>query len=221
MATLELRNLGKVYPNGEHAVHDLDISIADGELFVLVGPSGCGKTTALRMVAGLEEATYGDVVIDNVGGVAFPAMVDALRRGGRYATSGAIAGPLVELDLRTLYLRDLILIGCTGWDEPVFPNLVAYIERGEIRPVIAATFTSRHFFPETILDMEASGIPVLDGVVCAVKMAEAVVELGRSTSKRKTYRFPEAKSYSGEFTRFGSTAGSDAEAVPGGVEAAE
>ena len=81
-----------------------------------------------------------DVVIDNVGGTGFPDMVDALKRGGRYATSGAISGPIVSLDMRTMYLRDLTLIGCTAWDEPVFPNLVGYIERGEIKPLIAQTF---------------------------------------------------------------------------------
>jgi NADPH:quinone reductase-like Zn-dependent oxidoreductase len=81
-----------------------------------------------------------DVVIDNVGGDGFPDMIDAMKRGGRYATSGAISGPIVSLDLRTMYLRDLTLIGCTAWDEPVFPNLVGYIERGEIKPLIAQTF---------------------------------------------------------------------------------
>ena len=53
---------------------------------------------------------------------------------------GAIAGPIVDLDVRTLYLRDIRLIGCTAWDEPVFPDLVGYIERGEIRPRVAKTF---------------------------------------------------------------------------------
>ena len=81
-----------------------------------------------------------DVVIDNVAGPAFPAMLEALRRGGRYASSGAIGGPMVNLDMRVFYLKDLNLIGCTGWDEPVFPNLVSYIECGEIRPLLAKTF---------------------------------------------------------------------------------
>jgi NADPH:quinone reductase-like Zn-dependent oxidoreductase len=85
-----------------------------------------------------------DVVIDNVGGSAFPSMLKVLRRGGRYASSGAIGGPLVTLDLRTFYLKDLRLIGCTAWDEPVFSNLVGYIERGEIRPLIAKTFPLEH-----------------------------------------------------------------------------
>jgi NADPH:quinone reductase-like Zn-dependent oxidoreductase len=81
-----------------------------------------------------------DVVIDNVSGPSFDELMRALKRGGRYASSGAIAGPLVTLDKRTFYLKDLTLIGCTAWDEPVFPNLVSYIERGELKPVVAKTF---------------------------------------------------------------------------------
>ena len=84
-----------------------------------------------------------DVVIDAVGGAAWPNLLAALRRGGRYATSGAIGGHWVELDLRTLYLNDLTLFGCTILDPGVFANLVGYIERGEIRPVVAATFPLR------------------------------------------------------------------------------
>jgi NADPH:quinone reductase-like Zn-dependent oxidoreductase len=67
-------------------------------------------------------------------------MLKLLRRGGAYATSGAIAGPVVALDLRDMYLKDITLIGCTAWDASVFPDLVSYIERGEIRPLLAATF---------------------------------------------------------------------------------
>ena len=81
-----------------------------------------------------------DLVVDNVAGPAFPVLLRVLRRGGRYVSSGAIGGPLVELDMRNFYLRDLTLIGCTAWDEPVFPNLMGYIERGEIRPLVAKTF---------------------------------------------------------------------------------
>ena len=63
MASIELDAINKVYPNGFHAVHDLSLTVADGEFMVLVGPSGCGKTTALRMVAGLEELTSGTLRI--------------------------------------------------------------------------------------------------------------------------------------------------------------
>ncbi len=84
-----------------------------------------------------------DVVIDVVGGAGFAALLEVLERGGRYAASGAIAGPLVELDLRTLYLKDLSLFGCTVLAAGVFADLVGYIERGEIRPLVAATYSLR------------------------------------------------------------------------------
>ena len=66
MSTLQLRSLNKTYPTGEWAVREVDLAVDDGELFVVVGPSGCGKTTLLRMVAGLEDPTSGDVVVDGV-----------------------------------------------------------------------------------------------------------------------------------------------------------
>lgn len=81
-----------------------------------------------------------DLVVDNVAGAGFPAMLKVLKRGGRYVSSGAIAGPVVSLDMRDFYLKDITLIGCTAWDEPVFPNLVSYIEKNEIRPLLARTF---------------------------------------------------------------------------------
>jgi NADPH:quinone reductase-like Zn-dependent oxidoreductase len=81
-----------------------------------------------------------DVVIDNVAGPAFGSMLRLLKRGKRYVSSGAIGGPLVTLDMRNFYLKDLTLIGCTAWDEPVFPNLISYIERGELRPIVAKSF---------------------------------------------------------------------------------
>ncbi|MGA8987015.1 alcohol dehydrogenase family protein [Aeromicrobium sp.] len=81
-----------------------------------------------------------DVVIDNVAGPRFGAMLDLLRRSGTYVSSGAIGGPLVDLDMRTFYLKDLTLLGCTAWDEPVFPHVISYIERGEIKPLLERTF---------------------------------------------------------------------------------
>jgi len=63
MASISLEGVSKVYPNGLEAVQGLNLHIEDGELMVVVGPSGCGKTTVLRMVAGLEEITSGNVLI--------------------------------------------------------------------------------------------------------------------------------------------------------------
>ncbi|MCC8933404.1 alcohol dehydrogenase family protein [Rhizobium sp. 'Codium 1'] len=81
-----------------------------------------------------------DVVLDLVGGGRWPDLLEALNVRGRYVTSGAIAGPIVELDLRTLYLKDQTLIGSTRQDPRVFADLVGYIERGEIRPVLAGSY---------------------------------------------------------------------------------
>ncbi len=81
-----------------------------------------------------------DLVVDLVAGPGWPQLLEVLRVGGRYVTSGAIAGPLVELDVRTLYLKDLTFFGCTYQDDEVFENLVGYIERGEIRPLVAKTY---------------------------------------------------------------------------------
>ncbi len=80
------------------------------------------------------------VVVDNVAGPGFPALLKVLRRAGRYVSSGAIAGPIVSLDMRDMYLKDIRLIGCTAWDAPVFPNLVTYVENSEIRPLLAGCF---------------------------------------------------------------------------------
>ncbi|HZQ03250.1 MAG TPA: sn-glycerol-3-phosphate ABC transporter ATP-binding protein UgpC [Gaiellaceae bacterium] len=63
MAEIEFDHVSKIYDDGTTAVHDLDMQIEDGEFMVLVGPSGCGKTTALRMVAGLEEISVGEIRI--------------------------------------------------------------------------------------------------------------------------------------------------------------
>lgn len=81
-----------------------------------------------------------DVVIDLVGGARWPDVLEAIAVRGRYVTAGAIAGPIVEMDLRTLYLRDLTLLGSTRQEASVFTDLVRYIERGEIQPFVSATY---------------------------------------------------------------------------------
>ena len=101
-----------------------------------------GADAILDRDADLPERSF-DVVLDLVGGPRWGDVVNAVRAGGRYATAGAIAGPIVELDLRTLYLRDLSLFGCTYQPASVFTDLVRYIEAGEVRPVLAGTYKLR------------------------------------------------------------------------------
>lgn len=80
------------------------------------------------------------LVADVVGGDCFPQWIECLAPGGRYTCAGAIAGPIVSLDLRTFYLHDLTFTGATISPPDVFPRLVKYIESGEIRPLLAQTY---------------------------------------------------------------------------------
>ena len=66
MASLNLKNINKIYPNGVQAVFDFNLDIQDKEFIIFVGPSGCGKSTTLRMIAGLEDITSGELYIINV-----------------------------------------------------------------------------------------------------------------------------------------------------------
>ena len=98
---------------------------------------------ALRAAIGRDKV---DVVADVVGGGLWPQLIDALRHGGRYTCSGAIAGPIVEFDLRTFYLRDLTFTGATVVPPGTFGRLVGYIERGEVRPVLAGAYPLRELW---------------------------------------------------------------------------
>ena len=114
--------------------------------------TGAGKAAAIRALGADDtighdapldaplDADAFDAVVDLVAGPRWPEMIDALRRGGRYVTAGAIAGPIVELDVRTLYLRDLTLFGSTFQPEGILEDVIGYVERGELRPVIAQAF---------------------------------------------------------------------------------
>ncbi|HIW47325.1 MAG TPA: alcohol dehydrogenase family protein [Candidatus Yaniella excrementigallinarum] len=81
-----------------------------------------------------------DVVLDVVGGTGVADLLTVLRLGGRYAVAGAIGGPLAQIDLRTVYLKDLSLLGCTFQEDEVFTNLVGYVERNEIKPLVSQTY---------------------------------------------------------------------------------
>jgi NADPH:quinone reductase-like Zn-dependent oxidoreductase len=113
-------------------------SAAKQEQLVELGADSTVKRDA-DLVAKLGQNSV-DVVIDLVAGPSWPSLLDLLRPGGRYAVSGAIAGPIVELDVRTLYLKDLSFFGCTVLDPGVFARLVQRIEEGQVRPLVAATY---------------------------------------------------------------------------------
>lgn len=81
-----------------------------------------------------------DTVVDMVGGEQAAQLLELLRPGGAYTIAGAIGGPHAHIDLRTIYLNDLRVLGCTFQDDEVFENLIGYIERHEIHPVVSGTY---------------------------------------------------------------------------------
>ncbi|MBM3614341.1 MAG: zinc-binding dehydrogenase [Alphaproteobacteria bacterium] len=99
-----------------------------------------------------------DVVIDVVGGEGWQDRLDALRPGGRYATSGAVAGPMVKGDLRRVYLNDLTVYGATHQPREVFAGLVTIINTGRIRPVVSNTYPLRDI-ARAQADLEAGCYP--------------------------------------------------------------
>ena len=105
-----------------------------------------------------------DVVLDLVGGEDWPELLTILRPFGRYAVSGAIAGPIVELDLRTLYLKDQQFLGCTVLDDGVFSRLVGLIEQGDIKPLLARSFALEALSEAqaVFLDKQFTGKLVID-----------------------------------------------------------
>ncbi len=108
-----------------------------------IGPHALLPRSPDNLMVALQRATGQssvDVVADVVGGPLWPQFMDVLVRGGRYTCAGAIAGPMVQMDLRTFYLRDLTFTGATIVPSGVFADLVEYIERAEVRPLLAATY---------------------------------------------------------------------------------
>lgn len=101
-----------------------------------------GAVATLDRNAALPDGTF-DAVIDIVGGDRFGALIAALRPGGRLAVSGAIAGPMVQIDLRALYLADKSILGCTHQPPEVFSELVRIINAGTLRPLVSATYPLR------------------------------------------------------------------------------
>ena len=81
-----------------------------------------------------------DVVIDLLGKDYSNNLINKLKYFGRYATAGAVSGPIASIDIRTIYLHDLSLFGCTVLDSGVFKNIIGYIEKKEIIPLVDKIF---------------------------------------------------------------------------------
>ncbi|WP_345472341.1 alcohol dehydrogenase family protein [Glutamicibacter ectropisis] len=84
------------------------------------------------------------VVLDVVCGEGVNERLSILHKGGRYAIAGAIGGPMTQVDLRTIYLNDLRILGCTFQDDHIFENLIGYIERDEIKPHVSKVYPLAH-----------------------------------------------------------------------------
>lgn len=129
------------------------VGLAAVQLACAMGATVTGVTSPAKRDAVLEagadrviardeapEAGQYTVIADVVGGSAWGTLIEALKPGGRYAVCGAIAGPIVEADLRTIYLNDLTLFGSTYTPHEVFAELVAMVNAGQVRPLISKTY---------------------------------------------------------------------------------
>lgn len=137
-------------------------SAAKKDQVMAFGPKAVLDREPENLAAALKDAIGRDtvdVVADVVGGSMFNQFLEVLVRGGRYTCAGAIAGPMVDLDLRTFYLKDLTFTGATIVPRGLFKQLVGYIERGEIRPIIGATYELKdiHAAQEAFLAKEHVG----------------------------------------------------------------
>lgn len=113
-----------------------------------IGAEGVALRDQYDLVRAVEDMTNGqaiDVVADLVAGDMFNDLLRVLRPEGRYTTSGAIAGPVVSLDLRTMYLKHLELHGSSQGTRGAFRRLVGYIESGAIRPLLGGTYRLSDF----------------------------------------------------------------------------
>jgi alcohol dehydrogenase len=131
------------------------VGLAAVQLALLRGARVVGQCSAAKagVVRGMGAQVIGrgdapeargfDVVIDVVGGEGWQGRLEALRPGGRYAASGAVGGPRVEGDLRTIYLNDLTIYGATHQPREVFAGLVTLINTGRVRPVVSRTYPLR------------------------------------------------------------------------------
>ncbi|MEE9590142.1 MAG: alcohol dehydrogenase family protein [Hyphomicrobiaceae bacterium] len=118
---------------------------AKADQLISLGADVVVDRIAADLEAAIRDAAGGpvDVALDVVGGHTFVALINALRHGGRYSTSGAISGPMVEFDLRQLVYKDLQLTGATIVPAGTMQRLVRLIEQSQIKPLLAQTFPLR------------------------------------------------------------------------------
>ncbi|MGF6701452.1 NADPH:quinone reductase-like Zn-dependent oxidoreductase [Paraburkholderia sp. MM5496-R1] len=115
---------------------------------IALGVQGVMLRDSGDFVGDVERMTEGravDVVADLVGGALFGKLLNVLRPERRYTTAGAIAGPVVQLDLRTMYLKQLQLNGSSQGTRGAFKRVLDYIQNGTIRPVLAASYPLSKF----------------------------------------------------------------------------
>lgn len=160
---------------------------------------GAGKESALAAIGAEAVITRGgdlvdavaraaggrpiDVIADLVGGAIFNDLLRILRPEGRYSTAGAIGGPLVQLDLRTLYLKHLELHGSSQGTRGAFRRLLGYIESGKIKPLLAATYRLSDFH-RAQADFMAKGFVGKLVVVPDAKWAEHVAQAASVASRQ-------------------------------------
>jgi NADPH:quinone reductase-like Zn-dependent oxidoreductase len=137
-------------------------SLDKTESVMAIGPAAVLERNPTDLRSALRQATGRDtvdVVADIVGGRLWPQLIDVIARGGRYTCAGAIAGPMVEFDLRTFYLNDLTFTGTTVEPPEVIKTLLGYIERGEINPLLARSYPLSRFHEaqQTFIDKHHVG----------------------------------------------------------------
>ena len=141
-------------------------SSAKAELLTSLGAERVIDRGEPDLEAAIRDAAGGpiDVALDVVGGDMFMPLIDALRQGGRYSSSGSIAGPLVEFDLRQLVYKDLQLTGATIVPPGTMARLVRLIEQGLLRPMLAETFALKDLglAQETFMQKQHVGNIVVD-----------------------------------------------------------
>lgn len=135
---------------GAHVIAQTSAEKADA-----VRQAGARETLGRGETPGAQTVT---VAVDLVGGAAWGGLIDALKPGGRYATSGAIAGPIVEADLRSIYLNDLTIFGVTYQPPESFAGLVALINQGRVRPLVSRTYPL-HDIADAQQDFDAKRYP--------------------------------------------------------------